>query len=146
MTRATLLALQLAASPVFWLGVSAGLAIAAAVLACTVLVDAARERRARRAAAVYRGKRRKPRRPVTAEALGAMSVAAMQAKATQPGAVWAQLRATTQEDERATLTGDTQPLPPARPASPHGHPRPVPPWAGRSERPGIMARLGGWHR
>lgn len=144
MTRATVLLLSLAASPVFWLGVSAGLAIAAAVLACTVLVDAVRERRARRAA-TYRGKRRKPRRVIGPNG-PARTWNHDGPKVRDPGAVWARLRATTQEDERATLTGDTQPLPPARPASPHGHPRPVPPWAGRSERPGIMARLGGWHR
>lgn len=125
--RAAHLAAYLAASPVFWVGLSAGLLIAAAILAALTLIDAARERAERRAATVYRGKRRKPSQA-------------------QPGAVWARLRATTQEDERALLTGDTQPLPPARPASPHGSPRPVPPWVGRAERPGVMARLGGWHR
>jgi len=111
LTRAVLLLLHLTASPVFWFGFSAGLCVAAAILAGLTLLDAARERRERRAAR-YQGRRRAVRRPAV----------------------------------RASRTGDTQPLPAVRPPSPHGSARPVPPWVGRSERPGLMARLGGWHR
>lgn len=149
--RAAHLAAYLAASPVFWVGLSAGLLIAAAILAALTLIDAARERAERRAATVYRGKRRAPR-PAwfrdtpTARRLLQQERRDLAATEAQAGAAWARLRATTQEDERATLAGDTHPLPPARPASPHGSPRPVPPWVGRAERPGVMARLGGWHR